>query len=165
MKRISKLLILCLTLGLLCCGCGNTADSEPDYSSLIVPPVDLSITDCITEQQLTTVMGCQMTLLGTYEDGVQAVYMSEDGSSQVTVHMMNQTRAVFDSNVTASETPMTVQEGLGAAAFWDEGHNQILVYYDGYAIDVAVTCTDSTMVETYTRQIAEMLVSALQHQQ
>jgi len=162
MKRLCKLLALTLTLTLLLCGCGQKAEPEIDYKDLVVAPVDLSITDCITEQQITSVVGHSMQLLGVYEDGVQAIWQSDDGACQVTIHMMNQTREVFDSQVADSEVAMTLQEGLGEAAFWYEGRTELMLYANGYALDVAVVCSDTPLTEPYVRQIAELMLTAIQ---
>ena len=163
MKIACKILVLGLLAALLLTGCGKGAPetSEPDYSKLIVPPVDLAITDYVTEQQLTTVLGYPMHLLGVYEEGVQSVYLSEDGSCQVTIHMMNQTRAGFDAQVVAATVPLTMQEGLGEVAYWYEGKTQLIVFSDGYALDVAISCADTPEVDTQTRQIAELILTKL----
>lgn len=167
MKTMCRLWIVGLLGALLLTGChaGSTAsDAQPDYSALIVPPVDLAITDCITEQQLTTVLGYPMHLLGTFEEGTQAVYLSEDSACQVTIHMINQTRAGFDAMVANAIVPMILQDGLGEAAYWYEGKTQLMAYCDDYAVDVAVTCADTDQIETYTRQIAELILTKLQQQ-
>ena len=39
---------------------------------------------------------------------------------------------------------------------------ELLVYVNEYCLGVSVTCADTTMVEAYTRQVAEMMVKALQ---
>ena len=165
MKHLCKLLALTLVFTLTLCGCAQEAEPDIDYNDLIVAPVDLSITDCITDQQITSVVGHSMQLLGVYEDGVQAIWQSDDGACQVTIHMMNQTREIFDSQVTSSEIPMTLQEGLGEAAFWYEGRTEMMLYCNGYALDVAVVCSDTPLTEPYVRQIAELMISSLQPQE
>ncbi len=165
MKHLCKLLVLTLVISLVVCGCGKPQETELDYESMVVAPVDLAITDCITEQQITSVVGHPMHLLGVYEDGVQAIWQSDDGSCQVTIHMMNQTREVFDSQVADAEVPMTLQEGLGEAAFWYEGRTEMMLYYNGYALDVAVVCSDTPLTEPHVRQIAELMLAALQPQE
>lgn len=162
MNRLCKLLALTLTFALLLCSCGKPQEPEVDYNDLVVAPVDLSITDCITEQQIASVVGHSMQLLGVYEDGVQAIWQSDDGACQVTIHMMNQTREVFDSQVADSEVAMTLQEGLGEAAFWYEGRTEMMLYANGYALDVAVVCSDTPLTEPYVRQIAELMLAAIQ---
>lgn len=160
MKLIAKLLILCLTVTMLFCGCSSDETSEPDYSKLIVSPVDLKITDCITDQQLTSVLGHPMQLLGLYEENTQAIWMSEDGACQVNINLQNQDRAVFDSNAATQQTKL--QEGLGDTAYWSVESGELVAYANGYALGVAVTCADTTMNEAYTRQIADILLKALQ---
>ena len=166
MKTMRKVWILGLLAVLLLGGCGKPApdSSDLDYSRLIVPAVDLTITDCITEQQLATVVGYPMHLLGVYEEDTQAVYLSEDGSCQVTIHMMNQTRAGFEAQVTAATVPLVMQEGVGEIAYWYDGAAQLMIYSDGYALDVAVTCADTVQMDTQTRQIAELILAQLQQQ-
>ena len=164
MKTLRKVWIWGLLVLLLLGGCGKGApdSSDLDYSSLIVPAVDLTITDCISEQQLTSVVGYSMHLLGVYEENTQAVYLSEDGSCQVTIHMMNQTRAGFDAQVTAATVPLIMQEGVGEIAYWYYGAAQLMAFSDGYALDVAVTCADTLQMDTQTRQIAELILGKLQ---
>ncbi len=164
MKLMMRLLAISLAAVLLLCGCGGTtAESDPDYSRLITAPVDLRITDCITEQQLTTIMGCPMTLLGTYEEETQAIYTaSDDSASMVTINLKNQTRGVFDADIAAAGDSVTLYDGVGEAAFWSSVTGELLVYVNEYCLGVAVTCADTTMVEAYTRQVAEMMVKALQ---
>ena len=170
MKLIMRLLAISLAAVLLLCGCGgNGPDADPDYSRLITAPVDLRITDCITEQQLTTIMGCPMTLLGTYEEETQAIYTaSDDSASMVTINLKNQTRGVFDATIADYGTRATLFEGVGETAFMvsipdgDIIRKELLVYVNEYCLGVSVTCADTTMVEAYTRQVAEMMVKALQ---
>ena len=167
MKRIMRMTAASLAAAMLLCGCGGNANSDVDldYSSLIVAPVDLKITDCITEQQLSTVMGCSMTLLGTYEENTQAIYTSSDDSAaMVTINLKNQDRGLFDTDIAAMGTDVTLYEGVGEAAFWSATTGELLVYANEYCLGVAVTCADTTMVEAYTRQVAELMVQALQPQ-
>ena len=175
MKKTAIFLLICLLCGLLG-GCGSKPmeqTSEPDYSALIVPPVDLTITDCISEQQLTTILGYPMSLLGVGEEGAQAVYQTEDSTCVVTVHMLNQTRAGFDAVIGASTATTVLQEGLGESAYWfvsDEmvdqnsgGYAQLMVYSGGYAVDVALACADipEANINAYVLQIAETILSRL----
>lgn len=164
MKLMMRVTAISLAAMMLLCGCGGAdKDSEPDYSRLIVAPVDVQITDCITEQQLSTIMGCSMTLLGTYEDNTQAIYTaSDDSAGMVTINLKNQTRGVFDAEIAAAGDSVTLYDGVGEAAFWSSVTGELLVYANEYYLGVAVTCADTTMVETYTRQVAETMVKALQ---
>lgn len=164
MKLMMRVTAISLAAMMLLCGCGGAdKDTEPDYSRLIVAPVDVHITDCITEQQLSTIMGCPMTLLGTYEDNTQAIYTaSDDSAGMVTINLKNQTRGVFDADIAAAGDSVTLYDGVGEAAFWSSVTGELLVYANEYCLGVAVTCADTTMVETYTRQVAEMMIKALQ---
>ena len=89
MKNIYKLLAVVLATLLLLCGCGNK-EPEIDYNSLVVAPLDITITDCISEEQIGSVMAYPMTLLGVFEDGTQAIYQSDDGMYQVTINLKNE---------------------------------------------------------------------------
>ncbi|MBQ8683476.1 MAG: hypothetical protein IJ518_03030 [Clostridia bacterium] len=162
MRKLSVFLLI-FVLGVTLAGCGGAPQeaSEPDYSALIVPPVDLTITDCISEQELSTVLGYTMTLLGVGEEGSQAVYQTEDGTCIVTVHMLNQTRAGFDAMVNASAVPMVLQEGLGESAYWYGDTAQLMLYSGGYAVDVSVVCVDISEPNSYVLQIAESILSRL----
>lgn len=163
MKLMMRVTAIFLAAMMLLCGCGGSQqDIEPDYSRLIVAPVDVQITDCITEQQLSTIMGCAMTLLGTYEDDTQAIYTASDDSAGVTINLKNQTRGVFDAEIAAAGDSVTLYDGVGEAAFWSSVTGELLVYANEYCLGVAVTCADTTMVETYTRQVAETMIKALQ---
>lgn len=166
MKLMMRLTALSLAAMMLLCGCGGTnPDADPDYSRLITAAVDLQITDCITEQQVSTVMGCGMTLLGTYEENTQAIYTSSDDSAaMVTINLKNQTRGVFDADIAAAGDSVKVYDGVGEAAFWSTETGELLVYANEYCLGVAVTCADTTMVEAYTRQVAEIMIKALQPQ-
>ena len=164
MKTLCKILVLCLVFTLLLCGCNaKSKDKEPDYSSLILPPVDLSITDCITAEELTAIMGSPMQLLGVYEDNSQAVFTSEDGTHQVLVHMLNQTLAGFEAMKNESAYEMTWQEGLGEAAYWYGETSQLMFFSGGYAVDIGISGTDedNQAHNTYTRQIAETILNKL----
>ena len=166
MKQMMRWTAILLTVLMLLCGCGTTQpDVEVNYSNLITAPVDLKITDCITEQQISTVMGCSMTLMGTYEENTQAIYTSgDDGTYMVTINLKNQDRGVFDADIAAAGDSVKLYEGVGEAAFWSSVTGELLVYTNEYCLGVAVTGADTTMIEAYTRQVAEIMVKALQPQ-
>ena len=163
-----KIFCIVLTIALCCswllCGCGakENAPSEPDYSAMIQPPVDVNITDCITADELTAIMGTSMELLGVYEENSQAVFLSEDGH-QVTVHMLNQTLAGFEAMKNSSSGEMVWQEGLGEAAYRYGDTAQLMFYSGGYAVDVAVTGADegASHHTVYMMQIAEAILRKL----
>lgn len=160
MKNIHKPVALLLAVLLLLSGCGGQRE-DVDYDSLVVAPVDVAITDCITEEQVSTVMGCPVALLGVYEDGTQAIYMSEDGAYQAVINLKNESRAVFDSNAADQQT--TLQEGVGETAYWSAETGELVVYQSGYALGVAVMMGDLDVdTSGYVRQIAEIVLNKLQ---
>ena len=164
MKKLLVFLCVFAALSLLSgCGGTNATSKEPDYSALIQPPVDLTITDCISEQELSTILGYSMTLLGVAEEGSQAVYQTDDGTCVVTVHMLNQTRAGFDAMVNASTVPMVLQEGLGESAYWYEETAQLMLYSGGYAVDIALVSVDITPANSkaYVLEIAGSILQRL----
>ena len=125
--------------------------------------MDVNITDCITAEELTAIMGSPMQLLGVYEDNSQVVFNSEDGTHQVVVHMLNQTLAGFEAMKNSSAYEMKWQEGLGEAAYWYGTTAQLMFYSGGYAVDVAVTGADegASHHTVYTQQIAETILQKL----
>lgn len=163
MKKRYIMLGIALACAVLLGGCGNRPEvSEPDYSALIQPPVDVNITDCVTAEELAVIMGCPMELLGVYEENSQALFISEDSTHQVMVHMLNQTLAGFEAMKNASTSEMVWQEGLGEAAYWYGDASQLMFYSGGYAVDVAVTGTDDgSQHKAYAQQIAETILRKL----
>ena len=166
MKKICAILLI----SLLCCGllvgCGEEpAPAAPEnanvYSDLTEPAVDLKITDCINEQQLTTILGYTMLppSIGDYD--TQATYYSEDGCV-VSISLKNQTLELFNSDIAALGDTVTLYEGVGEAAYKSSVTGELLVYQNGYSLGVAVTIPGAESTETQARQIAELVVSALQ---
>lgn len=167
MKQIAKVCLVCLCCAVLLCGCqlfsGQPEDESVavDYSQMITDAVDIAIEDCITDQQISTVVGMPMTLLGVYEEGTQAVFMSEDATCQVNINLMNQPRSVFDSTVGGAENAV-LQEGLGEAGYWFEETGELVVYAGGYSLGVAVVTVDPTNRITYAQQITTTILQKLQ---
>lgn len=160
MKNIYKLLAVVLATLLLLCGCGNK-EPEIDYDALVVAPLDITITDCISEEQISSVMAYPMTLLGVFEDGTQAIYQSDDGMYQVTINLKNESRAVFDNNAANQQT--TLQEGIGETAYWSLETGELVAYANGYALGVSVlTATPGVDITSHTQQIAELILDRLQ---
>jgi hypothetical protein len=71
----------------------------------------------------------------------------------------------FDAVIAGYGTDVTLYEGVGEAAFWSNVTNELLVYANEYALGVAVSCADTTMIEAYARQVADIVVKSLQPQQ
>lgn len=161
MKNIHKMIAVFLVVLLVLCGCGEK-EVDLDYESLVVAPVDVSVTDCITEDQVTTVIGVPMTLLGVYEDGTQTIYTSEDGTCQVNVNLKNQTRELFNSEIDALGDAVTMVTSVGEVAYWCNTTGELLVYYNGYSLGVAVSIAGESEVDPYISQIAELIWKKLQ---
>ena len=163
MKKICAILLI----GLLCmglCACGEEpveAPADYDYGDLTEPVVDLKITDCITEQQLTTVLGYTMLPPAISDFDTTATYQSEDGCI-VTINLKNQTMELFNSDIAALGDTVTLYEGVGEAAYKSSVTGGLLVYQNGYSLGVTVVIPGVENAETQARQIAEIMVSALQ---
>ena len=167
MKRMIKIGVVCLCCAALLCGCqlfGGQPEDESvavDYSQMVTDPVDISIENCITAQQVSTVVGTPMTLLGVYEEGTQAVFMSDDATCQVNINLMNQERSVFDATVGGAENA-TLQEGLGEAAYWFAETGELVVYAGGYSLGVAVVTLDPGTQMSFAQQIVTTILNNLQ---
>lgn len=157
MKNIYKVLPVFLAVALLLCSCGTNAEEDYNYEDLIEAPVDISVTDCITEQQVSDVMGTTMVLLGTFEDGTQVIYTSEDSLCQVNVNLKNQTRESFDAHIASLGDSVEMVTSVGEVAYWCEETGELLVYHNGYFLGVAVWREDTTEVGSYVSQIAELI--------
>ena len=168
MKALYKLMILCTLFSLLLCSCGEGEEtSQVAYSDLVQPMVDVSITDCITAEELTAIVGSPMQLVGLDKDNSQLVFTSEDSLHQVTVSMKNQTPAGFEAEKNASLFDTTLQDGVGKIAYWCEdtqtGHNWLVFYSGGYAVTVEVSGSDDDTQahDTYAKQIADKILDKL----
>lgn len=162
MKNVYKWLAASVAAMLLLGGCGD-AEPELDYESLVVAPVDVAITDCITQEQVSTIIGMPVTLLGVYEDGTQAIYMSEDGAYQANINLKNESRAVFDSNIAALGDGAEMVTSYGEVAYWCSATGELVLYQNGYALGVSVILGDWDVDTTgYVQQIAEIVVNKLQ---
>lgn len=165
MKKICAILMM----GLLCCGmlCGCGEEPAPAdegtkiYEDLTEPVVDVMITDCITEQQLSTVLGYPMHLLSLGDSDTQAIYHSEDNACMVTINLKNQTRGLFDSTITELGDSATMVTTYGEVAYWCSTTGELLVYENGYSLGIAVSIAGVTATETYISKIAEIMVNAL----
>ncbi len=161
MKNVCKLLAVVLAALLLLCGCGKK-EPEIDYESLVVAPVDVNITDCLTEEQVSAVMGTPMTLLGVFEDSTQAIYTSADSTSQVIINLKNQTQELFRANAEALGDAASAVTTIGEEAYWCREIGELLVYQNGYALGVAVAIANVVEIQPYVSQLAELVLDRLQ---
>ena len=166
MKKICAILMMGLLCCGLLCGCGGeeapAVDGQKLYEDLTEPVVDLMITDCITEQQVSTVLGYPMYLLSLGDSDTQAIYQSEDGACMVSISLKNQTKELFQSTIADLGDSVTLYEGVGEAAYLSNTTGELLVYQSGYFLGVAVSIPETENAESQTRQIAELVVGALQ---
>ncbi len=146
-KRMWVLLLSAFMLLSLaaCSGVGDADDlSEGEYLPSYVPELDVVITDCLPAEQVSTIMGVEMTASDPYEDGTWVVYSSADGR-QASVNMKNATAEAFDDMLSALNAPEAAPL-IGERAYWYAETGEIIAYHDGYAISVSVI--DPTVVST-----------------
>jgi len=149
------LLLVCL---LAVTGCGEEPVAEPDYSQMIVPPLDVTITDCLTAQMVETVTGEPMELQAVYEDATQAVYMSVDTDNwQVTVNMQNSTLAGYTSQLALLADAESV-EGVGEAAHWCETTSSLMAYARGYMVEICMLVPGVYVPKEETVSLMKVLV-------
>ncbi len=164
MKKICAILLI----GLLCvglCACGEEpveAPADYNYNNLTEPVVDVEITDCITEQQLSTILGVSVLPPQLGDSNTQAIYQSEDGTCMVSISLKNQARGVFDSDIAALGDAAAMVTTYGEVAYWCSTTGELLVYQNGYALGIAVSIAGVDSTETYVSQIAQAMVTALQ---
>lgn len=166
MKKWLPLAALLLAMMLLVTACGADKDvhkkpekDDIDYQDFITPVVDRKVTDCITEAQISSLVGVPMQFAGSEGDAV-ANYQSEDASMMITLMLENKNRAEFETIVTESEVMWVMQEGLGEAAYWSEDRTELIAYADGYAASVSAYGVE----EMVMYHIMQQLMNGLQQQ-
>lgn len=157
MKNIYKVLPVFLAVALLLCGCGENTNTDYDYEDLVEAPLNKAITDCLTEEQVSDVVGADMTLLDVYDEGTQAIYQSADGMVQVTVNLKNESRTAFDERSAALVT--VPQEGMGDVAYWSSETDELVVHQNGYTLGVWVMAEGDTF--EMSKQIAQAVLEKL----
>ncbi|MBE6806636.1 MAG: hypothetical protein E7527_01290 [Ruminococcaceae bacterium] len=167
MKKICAIFMTGLLCCGLLCGCGDEPveiagdNGTKAYEQLTEPAVDLLITDCITEEQISTVLGYPVHQLPQVGDNTEALYQSEDGTYMVKINLKNESRGLFDTTIAGMGDSVTLYEGVGEVAYWSSD-NELIVYQNGYVLGVWMTIPGVDNAETQTRQIAELMLGTLQ---
>lgn len=164
MKKCVQLAAFLLAMMLLVTACGNDDDmykkkekEDVNYEDFVTPVVDRKVTDCITEAQVSALVGVPMQVAGTEGDSV-VNYQSEDATVMITLMLENKTRAEFESIVTESQVMWVMQAGLGEAAYWSETRTELIAYADGYAASVSAYGVE----ELAMYHVMEQLLTGLQ---
>lgn len=162
MKKRLLLFVAVLCLCVFCAGCGEKPAPEPElsYTELVTDPLDRDITTCISATQISAIMGTKMTLIGVYEHDTQMLFANESYSYQAVIHVRNMTRTAYD-NMIAEAVDATPVTGLGEVAHALMGGENIIVYANGYGVDVWLTVMDQMVVQPKAEAIAATVLEGL----
>ncbi len=158
-------LVLATMLLLSLVACGNKDGSESlapsDYLPDIAPPLNITITDCLSAAEVSTIMGVDMTASEPYEEGTWVVYSSADAQRSVSVSMENATAELYDAMI-AGLTGGEQDAALGERAYWYDLTGEMIHFCEGYSI--AVSVNDPTVVSTkgLCQAVMKKLVDNLQ---
>lgn len=147
-KWLAMALAALMLLSLVACGDKDTGDGDlapSDYLPDAQPPLDIAITDCLSETEVSTIMGVTMTASDPYEHGTWVVYSSEDGLRSVSVSMENTTILLYDAMI-AELSSGEAESSFGYRAFWYGVTDEMINYCEGYSI--AVSVNDPTVQNT-----------------
>lgn len=146
-KWLSILLATVLLLSLAACGEGKGEEdlAPSDYLPDITPPLNIAITDCLSADEVSGIVGVPMTASDPYEDGTWVIYSSADGARSVSVSMENTTAELYDAMI--EDLPDGEKEpSLGDRAFWYSSNGEMIHFCEGYSI--AVSVNDPTVANT-----------------
>ncbi len=163
MKYLKGMLICLLAVCSLLsfAACGDSADMPENLTE--VPVADLST--LITADEVYTATGFRVGEPVAYADG-GVNYYSADGSCSVYIGRQEMSVEEFDTLTATSadgEMAWTAAPALGDKAAWCEDALELLVYADGYALDVLVEYGTSRPNDSLiaARHLAALLLEAL----
>lgn len=164
-RWISLLLVAVLLMSFTACGKGKDGEdlAPSDYLPDITPPLDIAITDRLSADEVSTIIGVPMTASDPYEDGTWVIYSSADSLRSVSVSMENATTAVYDAMIAELSGGEKVPE-VSDRAYWYAQRGEMINYCAGYSM--AITVTDPTVASTYglCQAVAKKLADNLQAQ-
>lgn len=163
--------LLCLGLLAGLTGCQETpapvsSDAGPDLVS-VPPPLSIDMTTLITAEQASQAVGAEVAGPEVYEDGTWLHFASEDAQTTVDVHLNETTRELYDTQIGLvkesygdgwEEAP-----NLGETALWLPEYQELLVYTEGYMLDVSVDIPEegAEAALVAARQIAALILEKL----
>lgn len=163
--------LLCLGLLAGLAGCQEapapvSSDPGPDLVS-VPPPLSIDMTTLITAEQASQAVGAELAGPEVYEDGTWLHFASEDAQTTVDVHLNETTRELYDTQVELIKE--SVGDGweeaanLGETALWLPDNQELLVYTEGYMLDVSVDSPEKEGEEELVaaRQIAALVLEKL----
>ena len=163
MRRV--VIALAALLLLLCAGCGEPA-VPADASSAPVSSdperlIDRDITEVLTAAQASEALGVPMTADEPLDYGTQWRMESEDGAYILDLALMQGTPEQLD---TLAGEGWEEAPNLERTARWHTGWNELLVWYDGYWLDIVLTLpeekADNALI--YARAVATAAISNAQ---
>lgn len=125
-------LLVCLCL--LAAGCGK-APAEPNYSDMIVPPLDRPISEVLPAATVQEVVGEYPTITELYDDGTCLIH--QGNGWRLTLNMQNTTRQGHEALLIEAVGLIPVT-GLGEVAHRSQDGSTLIVYAHGYTIEVVM---------------------------
>ena len=142
MKKLVCLLLACL----VCTACAAPASGgNGDITSQTVPTehlIDADITRVLSAQQVSDVLEVRVTASDALEYGTQLRFSSEDG--RVTLDLTMAEGTLADLQALGSTEGFTAAPNLPREAFWHAAGRELLLWYDGYWLSIAVSMPDAS---------------------
>ncbi len=158
---MKKLFALLACISILACF-SACAEKEPPEEELIEPP--LQLTTLLTAGEVQQATGIMVGEPQQFNDG-SAGYFSNDQLQVVYVAAMETDAVGFDEMVTAFSAAGELIDApnLGEKAVWCESMVDLLVYANGWALDIRVeyTPTDANDSLLAARQLAALLIEKI----
>ena len=161
MQNWKRVLAMCLCIGMLFGLSGCKRGAEPNYSSMIDAPLDVSITECLSAETLQVMFGKTFKQTGVCENGTQVTYTSvdEDGM-HVVLNMQNSTLSGYHVILTSLENVVLV-ENLGEVSHWCKDTHSLLTYFNGYMMEIIVIVGGDKNTQTYAIEIMRMVMRSI----
>ena len=143
MKKLVCLLLACL----VCTACAAPASGggNGDITSQTVPTehlIDADITRVLSARQASDALGVAVTASDALEYGTQLRFSSEDG--RVTLDLTMAEGTLADLQALGSTEGFTAAPNLPREAFWHAAGRELLLWYDGYWLSIAVSMPDAS---------------------